>query len=100
ADWHDHPDFVPFYDDREFISFSSKQLPGFQSASQFLLSDGVRDSSHPPDINSNTQSEDLYGEQLSNKPGSPNRHFNSHSDEEEDLYGEQLSNNVGTNSGQ
>ena len=23
ADWHDHPDFVPFYGDPEFIGFSS-----------------------------------------------------------------------------
>ena len=23
ADWHDHPDFVPFYDDPEFTGFSS-----------------------------------------------------------------------------
>src|SRR5216117_1600506 len=36
ADWHDHPDFVPFYDDPEFTGFSSgrKLLPGFQSAKQ------------------------------------------------------------------
>src|SRR5438046_2343623 len=95
ADWHDHHNFVPFYDDPEFTLFSSKPLPGFQSASQFLHSNGVRDSSHPPDFNSDAQSEDLYGEQLSNNPGSPNRHFDAHSDEEEALYGEQLSNNPG-----
>ena len=70
ADWHDHPDFVPFYDDPEFIGFSSgrKLLPRFQSTKQILhsyLDSGVRDLSNAPDrLTDLSDPEDLYGEQL------------------------------------
>ena len=70
ADCHDHPDFVPFYDDPEFTGFSSgrKLLPGFQSAKQILhsyLDSGVRDLSNSPDrLTDLSDPEDLYGEQL------------------------------------
>src|SRR5205814_9810698 len=74
SDWYDHPDFVPFYDDPEFTLFSSKPLPGFQSAQQLLHSVDVRDSSHSPD-------------------GIHNINFRAQDNEEEDFYGDQLSNN-------
>ena len=104
ADWHDHPDFVPFYDDPEFTGFASgrKLLTGFRSAKHilhsYLDSDG-RDLFNTPDQHTDVSDlEDLYGEQLQLNNSEPVMlhlyllTLQMHADlsDLEDLYGEQL----------